>query len=1197
MATPRHIAALTPAGEETLGHFMRCILAGLLGLLPTLAPLTVKSAPLDLSESPLSMQNAVQPNILFVIDDSGSMRWDFVYRDGTGLTSTYDPLKIYYLDLTPDNPKERLFMCHGFNGLAFNPNIVYTPWRGKDDAGVEYKNAWLYKGGTDAAPNFTVRSVPYYSAGMTTNLAAPGVMAYWPWTDADGDNEYDPGECGNTANNSGGVSFASLSDDQKKNFANWYSYYRKREYVAKRAVSELIKFSRVRMGLATLHNNNNVGTPIRDVDDISTPVNATAQANKENLLRNLSRIYSRFGTPLRTTLDRAGMYYQGNAPNSFFGFSPTHTDTVDPKSPILNADKGGACQQNFTVMMTDGYYNSGYSGTDVGNADGDNNSVFDGGAFADNQSKTLGDIAMYYYEKDLRPDLPNQVPYLAGKDPKTEGTKTPGDSATDDMGPDPQAGTLMHQHMVTYGIGFGLDNNLDPFNKTPSVCDSDPTASCWIGWPNKSPNAMEDTKDALDDLWHAAYNSRGVFLSAKDPEALLESFSRAIADIYARSGAGATAAIDSGMFFAGSKVYIPRFESGKWSGDLVVKELRYDSATRQYEIVTPSSGWTSAAITLKNQNWDSGRQIITWNGSSGIAFRWGSLTPTQQSALRTHPVTGTLESVTVGQQRLNYLRGDHSLETPGGPFRQRDNGFVLGDIVHASPVYVGAPSSAHPDYLESVPYSTFRGQYYDREPILYVGANDGMLHGFSAETGEERIAYVPSRIFSKLAALTEPGYPHHAYVDGPVETFDVFYANAWHTIVVGSLRAGGQGIYALDVTDPSSFGESNASHLVLWEFTDANDKDLGYTYGRPIIAKTNYQGKWAVILGNGYNNTEADGNASADGRGYLYILFIEDGLNGWSSGDFVKLMVPVGSTTTPNGLATPAVVDVNYDGIADYVYAGDLHGNLWKFDISSNNTNQWKLASNSPLFTAVDGGGNPQPITSAPEVSRHPVYSDGIMVFFGTGKFIEGHGVDTKNTQQQTLYGIWDKQGSGGGGFVPVSKNQLLTQTITEMTHDNGKLVRVMSNPQTIATNQWGTGTGQYMGWQVDLPAIKERSVYDVQFVDDERLLFTTIVPDTNPCGRSKSWLIQINYANGGPPSFPAFDVDNDGIFTQGDNVNGNVVMGVQRGEIAGNPPIVYHGDGSAVLVETGGGSLMEGAADKILGASDLGRQSWRQLQ
>jgi type IV pilus assembly protein PilY1 len=1098
--------------------------------------------------------------------------------------------------LFPNSVNRRLFLCHGFNTLAYNPNIKYTPWRGKDSAGVEYKDAWLYDGGTDAAPNFNVRNNPYNASGSKTNLAASGVMAYWPWTDSNGNGRYDPGECGNTSSNAGGVSFASLSDEQKKNFANWWSYYRKREYVIKRAVSELVKFGRVRMGLATLHNNNSVGTPIRDVDDISTPVNATAQTDKENLLRNISRIYSSGGTPLRLKLDQAGRYYMGTVPNDFFGFSPTHSDTIDPKSPILNAAKGGACQQNFTVLMTDGYYNSGYGGTNVGNADGDNSSVFDGGPYGDSQSNTLADIAMYYYERDLRSDLPNRVPYLKGKDPLTPGTATPGDSASDDQGPDPEPGTLMHQHMVTYGIAFGLSGNLDPFNKTPSVCDSDPTNACWVGWPNQTPAAMEDTPDAVDDLWHAAYNSRGQFLSANNPSALLEAFNRALADIYARSSAGASAAIVSGMYFVGNKVYIPRFRSGDWSGELIVKELKLNSTTNKYELADPTSGWTNAADVLKTQHWDTGRRILTWNGTSGIPFRWSNLTASQQNALRTNPATGTLESVTAGQQRLAYLRGDHSLETPNGPFRRRENGFVLGDIVHSPPVYVGIPSAGHPDYLETVPYTSFRGSHYNREPMLYVGANDGMLHGFSAVTGEERLAYVPGRVFSKLAALTDPGYPHYAYADGPVETFDVFYNNAWHTILVGSLRAGGQGIYALDVTDPAAFSEANAANLVLWEFTDANDKDLGYTYGRPIIAKTNYQGKWAVILGNGYNNTESDGNQSTTGRGALYILFIEDGLNGWSAGDYVKIEVPAGTPTTPNGLATPAVVDVNGDGKADYVYAGDLRGNIWKFDISSSNKNQWKLASNSPLFTAVDGSGNPQPITSAPEVTRHPVYPDGIMVIFGTGKYIEGHGLDAKNTQQQTLYGIWDKQGIGNGPFVSVSKNQLLTQVITQTT-SNGAPVRIIDPPKTIAANQWGTGPGQYMGWQVNLPAAGERAVYDPLFVDDERVLFTTIVPDSDPCGRSKSWIIQLNYANGGPPSFPSFDVDQDGLFTGNDNANGQVVMGVQRGEITGNPPIVYNGDGSAVLVESGGGVLKEGGTDKIPGDPNVGRQSWRQIQ
>ena len=164
----------------------------------------------------------------------------------------------------------------------------------------------------------------------------------------------------------------------------------------------------------------------------------------------------------------------------------------------------------------------------------------------------------------------------------------------------------------------------------------------------------------------------------------------------------------------------------------------------------------------------------------------------------------------------------------------------------------------------------------NRAPMIYVGANDGMLHAFNASTGAEKLAYVPTPVYRNLSALSAQslsgglGQPtaHHYHVDGSPTLGDVFYAGAWHTMLAGVLGAGGQGVYALDVTDPSKFKPSTANSIVRWEFNDADDADMGYAFGQPLLVKTN-NGRWSVIVGNGYNNTAADGNASATGHAVL----------------------------------------------------------------------------------------------------------------------------------------------------------------------------------------------------------------------------------------------------------------------------------------------------------------------------------------
>ena len=323
--------------------------------------------------------------------------------------------------------------------------------------------------------------------------------------------------------------------------------------------------------------------------------------------------------------------------------------------------------------------------------------------------------------------------------------------------------------------------------------------------------------------------------------------------------------------------------------------------------------------------------------------------------------TGTADSN--GEDRVSFLRGNAVTGMRTRPYIKGTATInKLGDIVSSQPQYVSSPNFG---YAEDS-YADFRTDKEDRAPMIYVGANDGMLHGFSAADGTEKIAYIPSEMYRTrssqplLSKLTESNYgqianPHNYYVDGSPTVADVCAMNAscatsgdWKTILVGGLNGGGQGIYALNINTPANFNESNASSLVMWEFNDRQDTDadadmqygLGYTYSRPTVARIctdrvngssmvpkacdDDKGRWVVIFGNGYNNSEADGYASTSGHAILYVL---DALTG---SVIKKINTKTGSSSIPNGLATPAAVDVDGDDYVDYVYAGDLLGNMWK---------------------------------------------------------------------------------------------------------------------------------------------------------------------------------------------------------------------------------------------------------------------------
>lgn len=725
-------------------------------------------------------------------------------------------------------------------------------------------------------------------------------------------------------------------------------------------------------------------------------------------------------------------------------------------------------------------------------------------------------------------------------------------------------------------------------------------------WDVKNNNTGTATADGIPDH----------FFEVRNPGTLGPALAEVFDAASQPDASAASVATNSTNLRIESRIYQARFSSADWSGQL----LQYKISTTG--VLAANSEWDAGAL-LQSAT---GRKIITKGATDGVAFAWGNLTSAQQTALNTN-AAGVNDGL--GSSRVTYLRG-----TDVTGFRTRATS-KLGDIVNSNPWYVARPDAGHSD-VDHPGYSAFRAAYANRTPVVYVGGNDGMLHGFDASldfstvstgvpttsAGTEVLAYIPSAVYGNLSRLTALNYNknHRYFVDGSPMVADIDLDstanNDWRTVLIGGLGAGGKGYFALDVTNPASFSESGTApaDTLLWEF---DETDMGNAFNMPpAILKTNQakqivklaNGKWAAVVGNGYN--------SASGKAVLYVIHIEDGVDAtWSVGDFIKIVAdaPAGQD---NGLSTPVPFDSNGDGYADTVYAGDLKGNLWKFLIGPNgsdatvtsNPSTWKIAFSTsawnagahtltcspckPLFAATNASSQIQPITWPPEVTLHP--NGGQMVLFGTGKYLEGG--DNATIQVQSFYGIWDWH---DGTDHSIARSDLLAQTVTSSVI-SGKTYRTPSaNTITwrgltcVPPYAANCNVGTHMGWYMDLPTSGER-LTGIPKLEAGTIFFNTFIPSTSPCDAGGTgWLMTLDYLNGGLLSFPIFDTNNDGVV----NANDTLVGGLQIGAVLGGTTLI-HGVGAGTT-GVGVSSLTSGSMTTTMinfGPGSRGRISWREI-
>ncbi len=630
-----------------------------------------------------------------------------------------------------------------------------------------------------------------------------------------------------------------------------------------------------------------------------------------------------------------------------------------------------------------------------------------------------------------------------------------------------------------------------------------------------------------------------------------------------------------------SSVFQAKFNSGDWSGSLESLPIRTGGVigtAAWYAATTPSLNATTAT--------GESRVILTRRSDtrSVVPFRFDSLATEQKDQLNRLP-SGVVDNQ--GGQRVAYLRGDRSNEGSGvSQFRRRST-TVLGDIVNSSPVYVGKPAGG----IGSASYLTFISANANRTPMLYVGANDGMLHGFNAETGREVFAYVPTSVYPALNSLPTQDYQHRYYVDGQLTTQDVEIGTTWRTYLVGALGRGGQGIFGLDVTNPASVNEATGGNVAKWEFTDADDARLGYVYSQPILRKAN-DGNWYAIVSSGYNAGYADGRSTTDGRAAIFMLKLSGptGANGrWVAGtDYFRIDLPEGTVKTPNGVGGVSSFDIDGDGKTDLLYAGDLLGNVWRIDVRGAIANDWTGSGRrNVLFRAVGPDGRAQSITAAPGLTVGPGYQ-GAMVIVGTGRLLEP--ADLKPLASgsfpvNSIYGLWDK--------ITVTDTVLKTNLMKQVElirEGNGAYANgdsslagvdfslmsayVPNYTSTARTNaEFGaskpnaTGptasTPPQRGWYLDVPGggqSGERSLYRPEIVGNFAIIVNAI-PSAIACeGGGSEAQYAIESLTGGRSNYGGFDRDQSGSIQAktGTLLGDQSAFGLGGGTGGGSQPSYY---------------------------------------
>lgn len=960
--------------------------------------------------------------------------------------------------------------------------------------------------------------------------------------------------------------------EEMTNFSNWYAYYHTRMQMMKSSAGRAFQSldDRYRVGFVTINESSSKYLPVAKFD----------ATQKTNWYTKFYAVNPSGSTPLREAMANAGRYFAGKQPGVLTG---------DPMEY--------ACQQNFELITTDGYWNGTSDSvkelngtTTMGNHDNVNSGTstrgdgaFDGGIAG--AYNTLADVAMYYYKTDLRTSaLGNCTGASVGGAPGVDVCENIVPMSTKDT----LAGLAGTQHMTTFSLGLvdGLmtyqpdyetatTGDFSKIKTGASGCAFSGSGTC--NWPLPA----ADSQTALDDLWHAAVNGRGTYYNARDPASLATGLSSALAGINVRLAAAAASATSSpNITQTDRSIFSSTYRTTKWDGEVTAQLI--DPATGSVE---PTIIWSAQAqldtmVHSTSTATIPSRLIYTFDdantqGDHLKSFQYASLTTSERayfdnkcSYLILTQCSGSMSAGNIaigndGLNMVNYLRGDQTHET--SVFRAREH--FLGDTVNAKPAYVKAPLSDFGD----AGYSEFKTAKNTRQGTLYMGANDGMLHAFNSDTGAEMWAYVPKIVMPELYKLAESAYAtnHRYYVDGSPEIMDIYVAAptngvpaGWRTILVGGLGLGGRGFYALDVTDP-------ANPIALWEICSDStlcaiaDADMGYSYGNAVITKRSTDGKWVVLLTSGYNNV-----SPGSGAGTLFVL---DAV----TGEVLSKTTTGAATNPPSGLAkiSPLANSLLTDFTSRFVYGGDLNGDVWRFDLGAVG------ATGAPTVTKIaslkDGSGVAQSVTTRPELGDPLSNVSAIagtgnpVVFVNTGRYLGTS--DKSNTQIQTVYAIKDNLAATSYIGNPRTLGSFVQQTISQPS----------ATTRTTSQNavEWSSNLGWYVDLVVDSPQ-GERVNLDPQLIAGT-LIVVTNIPESSACTiGGTSWLYSFDFKSG-----QYIPTATSQVVAQ--KIGNAITVGIVIGKLPGGA--------SKAWVTTAGGDKL--VVDPVIrGSGATRRTSWREL-
>lgn len=1139
------------------------------------------------SQKPLTSQSGSTPppNVMITIDDSGSMLSDAM-PEGTFSVSGVNVRLIYYwvagfpgdprkgttygqcyvpADVNSNYIYQRWYRSPDINTIWYNPEVRYQPWLqpkpAADGSGVRMADITNAK----AAPwdpvttglnpatfdlvtkrnittNWCVAADNY--AGSSKRSFSPGIYyRLKPGAKPDSTNNFVLYDVNNvdgpyapdvkSADRTDCAGTKCTQTEERRNFANWFTYYRMRESMAKAAVTEsFFNFKdKLRAGWGRINKSDATAVDgagaSKTFSIVELGVKQLDATQLEAVLKGVQGIQSWPSTPLRTALDGVGKYFYKRT-DSYSPWMTTPGATSEPGNAKL------ACRRAVNVLTTDGYYNDNYSS--AGDKDStastfsypydeskpDQNpgnyspyTYTPGRPFTDAPNKftnTLADAAMRWYIEDLDPSIANKVAPIDGD-------------------------IAFWQHLTQFTVGIGVKGTLDASSDTAKASTLAALTKGTATWPDPSLGNPQK----IDDLWHAAVNTGGDFNSVKNvtelTNALSAAFGKAVGNTARESG---VATVASTLVLDNIK-FVPEYKSGAWYGDV----LAYKLDTNGNVIGTTPVWKASSALPAFTD-----RKLFTWSGSEPEAFTTAATGGVDASG------KALIASTTTEADKLiNYIRGDTSNEGAASIYRAR-GGQLLGDFINSPPVYVKNLVNLGYDLLSN---SSWQGSYADylaakanrSEGVVAVGANAGVFHLFQGSTGKEVFGFLPRQGFEHYATLAEKTYGsdgnyHRFFVDGPTVESDAFIqprgesGARWTNVLIGSMGAGGRDIFALNLptADPSTgLGADN----VQWELS--GHPDLGYVIGDIRVGPiqggtlTGHSG-WYAFVGNGAY--------SSNGGAALLVVDVQ-------TGAVVKSIQVPGSGA--NGLGGVYLLRNAHQEVYA-AYAGDLQGNLWRFDFGDGaDTGTWKVSfGGQPLFRALDASGTPQPITASPMVIAHP--SQGYVVLFGTGKLFDES--DATSAAPQSFYGVWDDTAAGhmGGTASPfygasqvVATSPYRSVLVQQTINTTDVVVGTKTvNGQTVTTNErfyklssnsvdWTT----QKGWYLDLNIMGgQRVVYPPQGV----LTFAyinTIVP-AQPAAQCEynsgtGFNFVIDAYSGAAPTSPVFDTNGDGVVDGSDTV------------------------------------------------------------